>query len=129
MIRKSWLIKKPAKKLPALSTSEISYEEAILAAKEIALLNNYYWDDATVKAELRNDRLPILYWDVMPGYDQIDETSEVADWLAISAQADHTSILIDANTGKFAGLDTHGSKPAMPASKFIGQWSFKFPPI
>ena len=110
-----------------MGTPKVGKEEALSTAKQIALLNKYHWDDTTAKAELRDDRLPLLYWDVMPGYEKPDETSAIADWLALAPPAEPLCILIDAQTGEFAGLDMHGSKPAIPARELVCVWSFKFP--
>ena len=80
-----------------LPEPHIGAEKALDIGRELALLNNYYWDSATATVRLTSQFFNKRCWDVMPGY-------APKEWVEQALDENPTRILIDAETGMFAGL-------------------------
>lgn len=92
--------------------------DALAIAKQLARLNSRHWDDATATATLTDQFFGKRCWDVMPGFEE-------KEWIEQETDGHPTSILIDAETGNFAGLSY--TRDAVPADKLVNKY-FKLRP-
>jgi hypothetical protein len=95
----------------------ISEAQALVIGRELALFNAVYWDDATATATLSKQFFDTWCWVVMPGY-------EKKEWIEQETDDYPTQILIDAGTGRFAGLAY--TRNVVSAEELVGR-HFKLP--
>ena len=89
----------------------INKVDALDIGKELTLLNEQYWDSATATATLTGQFFDKQCWEVMPGF-------KPKEWLEQEIDEKPTRILIDANTGQFAGLAF--TRHVVPADQLTG---------
>jgi hypothetical protein len=86
----------------------ISQQEALAIAKSLAEQGGYFWDDRTARIEWRPAILPAPCWAVTTG-------EPAKHWLEQEMDDLGLILLIDAQTGAFAGVD-QGARGVLPAS-------------
>lgn len=106
---------------PVVPEPRVSRTEAAIVAKELALLNQIHWDDASFSIGLSSKEFSRPCWKIFTG---IEAFGSGDDWSSTGQIDSANYLFIDAETGELAGI---GNLRSVVPALSISRGTFKFP--